>query len=499
MVNRNAVSTEPNGMHTQKNSQPTNFKVLQRENTVYKYYVELKEDVFTEYGYLDIAKVPGLRLTGANQFLKNLRIKNCLSRKDIAKIIRVSPECVKSWENNYSNIKLQTLVKIAENLGISRNIIYSMIDQGKFSTKNKISPKFKKISDIIQYFNPLNDDKARIVLLKHCPDETLSKIRETFKVKIRSHNRNWKIIYCRELHNLLKTFFRYIKVPKIHFPLTAEVKGWYDNGIDLKRAIIIPCLQSDGHIQHEKQYYSEVGFFGYNKTLHDYFVDAMYYEFNEMPSTYFKYCYCTLYSRKSIKKITDDVMNLAGNAKTSPAKQQTVEEYLKEPQPHLDYLINASEIEQQIALRIWSSTEGSINVYRWDKYVYPQLQIACAHPGLVEQLQLIARRLNINFCIKHAKRNWSEIGGLSMKALSSCIEFLKLGGFIKNVKISSHSPYHEGINKNILLLGILEYKKREQTNKELKNNSLQRIHFKINKIITNREYKSADYYINYFS
>ena len=62
-----------------------------------------------------------------------------------------------------------------------------MIEQGKFSTKNNISPKFSKISDIIKYFNPLNDDRGRIILLKGCPDEILTKIKNTFNVKINSN------------------------------------------------------------------------------------------------------------------------------------------------------------------------------------------------------------------------------------------------------------------------------------------------------------------------
>jgi hypothetical protein len=48
-----------------ENTLPKTFKALMRENSVYKYFVELKEGVFTEKGFLDLIKVPGLRVTGA--------------------------------------------------------------------------------------------------------------------------------------------------------------------------------------------------------------------------------------------------------------------------------------------------------------------------------------------------------------------------------------------------------------------------------------------------
>ena len=483
-------------MKNDENTIFTTLKALMRETTVYKYYVQLKEGVFTEQGYLDLAKVTGLYVSGAGQFLRNLRLKNGLRQKDIAKLIGVSCVSVNLWENNRGRINLQSLVKIAEGLGSTKDTIYSLIDQGEFNTKNKLAANFEKIRTIVQYFNPLNDKKARITLLKCCPDEMHSKIKEILNVKLRSHGRNWKIITSRELYNFLKTFFRYTKVPKIHPPLSDEVKGWYDDGVDLKRAVIIPCLQSDGCIVSYMQYYT-ICFCGNNKVLHDYFVDAMYFEYNELPSTYFARCYHTEYFRKPV--IRDEIMNLAGNTKTSPASGQTIEEYLKNTQPHLNYLINASRTEQQIALRIWTSTEGSISVHKSREHISPYLVVACAHPDLARQLKQIARRFKINFSIRRPKDYWSGIDGLSTKAISSCINFLKLGSFIKGVKIGAHSKYHKGIDKDILLLGILEFKIRALKNSHLKKLPIQKVHQKINRIVEKREYKSADYYINYFS
>jgi hypothetical protein len=221
-----------------------------------------------------------------------------------------------------------------------------------------------------------------------------------------------------------------------------------------------------------------------------------------MPSSYLarsNECFTTIYVKKTVKKIIDDIMKLSGNAKTSPATKQSVEDYLNEPQPHLKYLLKSSDIEKKVALRIWAATEGSIGIVRKSSNIRPRLEISCTHPVLAKQLQEISKQFGINFILQRSKNRWSGISALLSMSISACIEFLKIGGFIEGVKISANSPYHEGIRKDILTLGILEYKKREQKNQKFKNFPLRKVHHEINKIIKRQEYKSAGYYINYFS
>jgi hypothetical protein len=146
-----------------------------------------------------------------------------------------------------------------------------------------------------------------------------------------------------------------------------------------------------------------------------------------------------------------------------------------------------------------SSTEGSISPIKIKNYIYPCLEIACAHPDLVVQLKEISKRFKIKFSIAKNKNTWSGINRLITSSLDSSINFLRLGSFIKGVKISSHSRYHKGIDKDTLFLGIFEFKKQELEDCHLKKLSIQQVHHKINKIIENKQYKSADYYINYFS
>ena len=128
-----------------------------------------------------------------------------------------------------------------------------------------------------------------------------------------------------------------------------------------------------------------------------------------------------------------------------------------------------------------------------------ELEIGCAHPDLSKQLKQLGRRFDVRFIKTRAKDSWSGWLGLQSTGMSSVLNFLKLGGFLKGVEISSSSPYHKGLAKDVYLLGILEFKKRERENSQLRNLSRAKIHHAINKIIENKEYNTTDYYIDYFS
>jgi len=470
------------------------FKKLIRETSVYKYYVELKENVFTEQGFLDLARVTDLYVNGAGQFLKDLRKKSGLRLIDAAKLLNISLYRLNKWENNSRGIPIQFLVKLVENYGISRDTIYSLIDQGKFITKTNLPVKFDKIRDIIKYLSVPPRRRQSVIILK-CPPKVIKQIKALgFKIK------PWGRSLCinsKKLYDYLLTFFCYIKVPKIDPPLTDEVKLLYERGDDLKRAIIIPCLQSDGSMQHS-QFMTRIEFTGNNRSLHDYFVDSMYFEYNQFPTSYFTRNFYTAYSQ-SAREIGDEIIKIAGNTKTSPANGQTIEEYLKEPQPHLNYLINASKTVQMMALRSWASAEGCISISRDKGGIFPVFIISCTHPALTCQLQQIAKQLNINLKLSKSKKKWSGVLGLETHSRKDLLAFLRIGGFIKGIKIGSTSLYHKGINKEVLTLGILEYIRQRRMNKWPKELPTSTHHYNVNKIVRNREYKAADYYIDYFS
>ena len=480
-----------------QNPNPNDCKILQRETSIYKYYVELKEDAITEQGYFDLAKVPGLYVDRTAQFLKNLREQMGLSQLKFAKKLGINKWAFINWERNRKRVPLTKLVEIAKFAGLSKDRIYSLIDQGIFKLNAPLSGKFEKIRDVIQFLKPPRRRHKNVTVLR-CPPKIIEQI-EKLGFQVKRSGRGMRLNSTR-LYDYLTTLFHYSKIPKINPPLTTDVKSWFDQGVDLKRAIIIPCLQSDGCSGKSQYYLTRLSFVGNCKILHNFFVDSMHYAYKLFPSCYFahkNYVPVTIYQQQR-NDIKEEIIKLAGNTKTSLAHGQTIDEYLKEPQPHLNYLINSGKNEKSIAFRIWASTEGAISIIGSKTGICISFKIGCAHPKLVRDLQQVVRQLQINLKIEKAKENWSGILGLSTYAMKNLIEFIRIGGFISDVRISSNSPYHEGIPKDILALGILEYFRQRKMNKWPKKLPISTHHDNINKIVRNKEFNSADYYINYY-
>ena len=192
-------------------------------------------------------------------------------------------------------------------------------------------------------------------------------------------------------------------------------------------------------------------------------------------------------------------MEICGNFKTSKYHSQNMEDYQKEPKPHLDYLLNAKKDEKIIAFRIWASAEGAIIPMGRKKggLIVPKLQISCANKKLLFQLEKVAKNIGLHFTIR--KENKIGYKCLYNSAISCVLSFLKLGGFIGGIKISKSSKYYEGIGKQDLVFATLEYMTRERKNVYLRKMSIKDVHKRIRKIAENKEFKKLDYYITFFS
>lgn len=377
-----------------------------------------------------------------------------------------------------------------------------MIDNGEIRTKNSLPVDFDDVLDIIPYLKPLKLNGNWQVSLLSCPNEIRSKITEIFNLNFRfKEGRNRAIINSKELYNWLVTFFKYTKTFKIQPPLASDFQRLYEN-LDLRLAMILPLLQTDGSIYQKNH---KIIFYGNSKILHNLFVDSMYFTYGILPTSYFvlnsdRNEYYTEYCQKSTVKIIDELYSLCGNTKTSPARDQGVSEYLKEPQPNLEYIINASETETQNVLRIWISAEGSITISQYKSNIRPVLYLGCAHPILNERLKQIANKFEMRFIRSRSKDTWSGIKGLYSTSIKTLINFLIIGGFINSVEISGNSIYHAGYDKDVLTLGILEYiLQRNTTDNWQKKLPIEEHHQNINKILRNKEWKSAHYYITYYS
>ena len=145
--------------------------------------------------------------------------------------------------------------------------------------------------------------------------------------------------------------------------------------------------------------------------------------------------------------------------------------------------------------------EGSVqfNLDKNTKLIVPVLQIACAHPKLVWQLKEIAKNNGINLSIKKDANIWSGLSGLSGGSINTGIQFLKMGGFIRGVKIAkTKSGFFGGLDKQDVLLGIFELMKLQRENQKYRYDSRIECNKKIREIVLNKQFKSEQFYIDYF-
>ncbi|KPV61535.1 MAG: hypothetical protein AOA65_2352 [Candidatus Bathyarchaeota archaeon BA1] len=228
--------------------------------------------------------------------------------------------------------------------------------------------------------------------------------------------------------------------------------------------------------------HGEQGFVGISSNsciIHEIFVDLMYYRFNVLPGSFFrgdpKQGYVTAYHNREIKSIVETLNAICIALKHSPAHHERAEAYLSKPQPSLKFLIQSKRKTRELGLRLAFSADGGCSLRIKRGYVYPDLFLACAHPILVYDWKRLAEEFGIRLSIKKGK-TWSGYEMLRTQALSSAHKFLKIGGFIKGVKVTRHSPYYAGIDKQALLLGILKLNETIKENNDLKGLSLKEIH-----------------------
>ena len=67
--------------------------------------------------------------TRFHEKLKELRIENKLSQKDVAKGLNVSPTCYAGYEQNYRQPDLKTLTKICIYFDVSADYLLGLTDE----------------------------------------------------------------------------------------------------------------------------------------------------------------------------------------------------------------------------------------------------------------------------------------------------------------------------------------------------------------------------------
>lgn len=470
------------------------------KTSVFQLKYEIKRENLIDDTYFNLEKLPNLRILN-NGFLKLFRIKYKKSQKEMAKIVGVPLRTWVGWEAYSKALPFKNLIKLTNFFNISYITLCDIIKDceftlGKHHGKNRLKlPLKERDFDLVKYLIPVIPDKT--YLIKSAPIDIKNKIISSFSIDNHTYNKNGLImLYSYLLNRFLKTFYNYKKEIHLNFPLTKEVQIWKSKKVDLKYAVIIPLLLTDGG-----EVPTGVSFSGNNNIAHNILADAWFYYFNKVPSS-FKLRNRNVNVTKYIlsKEFMQEFKDVCPTFKKSP-KNEILNNYLNSPQPTINYLFKRPILEQQIALRLWFITEGSVGISldKKSKLINLALRIACANPTLTEDLKLLAKNNGISLSIKREEHYWSGIHGLQSTSISSAINFLKMGGFIRGVNISNKSnSFFTGFDKQDLLLGILEFMVRQRTNNKHRISDIKEINKQIYNIIKKKEFKNEAFYIKFF-
>jgi len=471
-----------------------------KQGTVFNYKIFLRKECLTQGGYFDFTKIKDLRAID-NGFLRNLRKRYNLRQKDLAIYASVPLRTEIGWEYYHKAIPFNILKKIFDKLNLDEEEIYSLLKKcsftwGKHHGKNRIKLPLKPGEfSIAKYLSPIDPNK--VYLFKNAPEDLKEKFLSDFSIDKHYFNKTGLIIiYSYLLNDFLKIFYKYEKELKLSFPLSKEVPEWIKNNVNLTEAVILPLLITDGGEKPACVFCS-----GESDIVNEIWSDAWYYQFHLLPSSYKvhqKSIFIT--SHKPSSELLKKIKEISPSFKTSPILE-TTDEYSKLPQPTISYLSNCTKLEQQIAIRLWSITEGSISIHniKREKLITPCLRIACAHPNLIEELKYIMNLNGINMSNMKGYTTWSGLGGLQTSSIKSILGFLKIGGFIRGVRVAKSKSFcFGGFDKQDVLLGILEFMKRQRESKKYRDSNIHKINKWIKEIIINKEFKNEEYYISYF-
>ena len=470
------------------------------KKTVYSLKAEVNKNNLTKWGYFDLTKLENLRVVD-NGFLKKIRKEYNKTQRELSRLIEVPLRTWIGWESYKKSVPFCKMALLSEKLNIKEEIWYGLVEDcyfnlGSHHGGDKAKLPLKPNNFILsKYLIPNGIFRAYVV--KSCPEDIKKSIISRFIIDKTYFKRTGLItIYSYLLNRFLNTFYCYKKESILKFPLTSEINLWKSEGVDLRQSVIIPLLLTDGGEKPGNRLYCS----GASKIIHDLWSDAWFSQYNLLPSSYllrFKSIFVTTHIVKS--EIIFELKKLCPNFKTSSGGE-TKERYLCGPQPSIRYLFDRSELEQQIAIRLWANTEGSIGISlsRKENLIRPSFKIACAHPKLVNELQHMSKLHKINLSVMKEGKNWSGIGGLKTTSIKSAFNFLRIGGFVKGTKIASQSKYFRGLDKQDVLLGVLEFILIQRENPVYKTQDINRIYKYIRNIVIKGEFKSPKYYLEKF-
>lgn len=167
-----------------------------------------------------------------------------------------------------------------------------------------------------------------------------------------------------------------------------------------------------------------------------------------------------------------ELLKLSPSYKTTPGPKFSKKEFLVSSQPTIKFILNSkSKKLKKLALRTYFDFDGSVipsfkmkykkDIRKGKIYPYYQIQFQCdiniaeTNPNLVEEILSLCKMLNLKAIVVKDRRKWSGINGIRVTELNSVKKFIKFGGPITGVKISSKSKRFFGITKDAVCRGVI--------------------------------------------
>lgn len=336
------------------------------------------------------------------------------SQRKLAAKLKVSRRCVRNWLSGGNLLPLNVFNNLSEtyNLNEFKKFIEGSLTDNWGQKKGGIS-RIAKVKNFDQFVKNLHENaRKRAKEVKHINNITIT-----------------------------TKFSKKVKQLKID-PLP----------------ILAVMLLTDGHL-YKKRKSCEVGYASKDPELSKIFI--------EISKLWRKDIIISQYINKKHIIINyfhlpleNPLFYLSPSFKTSRYRTQIVSDYLKEPQPSLSFLMNAEENLKILCSRLALTNEGCITIsfikYK-DKFILrPRLFLACAHPKLCGEWELIFSSLGLKLKKFKTKKSWSGISGIYTENLNTINKFYKLNGFIEKIKASSKSKYFQGVEKNFILSKCLK-------------------------------------------
>ncbi len=265
---------------------------------------------------------------------------------------------------------------------------------------------------------------------------------------------------------VLPIFWKHQRSPQSNF-----VKDLLERGLENKfPKLIAVMLLTDGNAgRYGRSQNPTMEYSGQDVGLHHIFADLVYNSFGLEPNYFFNKRCVTSYQGKKVLKALEELWKCSPSFKTGPANGQTVEDYLLELQPKLDFLYG-EDIDILIpSVRLAMSAEGCVHAtfHKNGGSIAPIISFACVHPQLIVQWKALFQTIGMRFHVKKDRRTWSGLGGFDSHLSQTSEVFRGIGGFVDSVRITGKSANFYNLRKNSVLNAILWAKENIRIPREL--------------------------------